>query len=260
MVSGGVAGPFGEVGSGDEEADFAFGGVGEVVGGEGAGGAAAVFFEFFGEFAGDADEAVWGDAVEEGEGGVEAVGGFEEDAGFVGVEGGGEDALALAAFDGEEAAEVEGVGGEAAADEGGEDGAGAGEDFDGDGGGVAGGDEALTWVGDAGHAGVGDVGDAFAEGEFAEELGAAHGFVVLVEADEGFADVEVGEEGAGVAGVFAGDEVDGGEGIAGADGDVAEVADGGGDDVEVAWLGRHGGRGGRGGGGKQGGWGGGDYY
>ncbi len=184
---------------------------------------------------------IGGEAEEEGEGGVEAVGGFEEDAGFVGVEGGFEDADSLGGFDGEEAAEVEGVGGEAAADEGGEDGAGAGDDFDGDVGGAAGGDEALAGVGDAGHAGVGDVGDGFALGEFGEELGAAHGLVVLVEADEGFADFEVGEEFAGVAGVFAGDEVDGGEGIAGAEGDVPEVADGGGDDVEVAGLGKHGG-------------------
>ena len=97
---------------------------------DGGGGAAAEFLEFLGEFAGDADELIRGDAGEEFEGAVDAVGAFEEDGGFGAGDGGGEGTFALAAFDWEEAAEHEGVGGEAAADEGGEDGAGAGDDLD----------------------------------------------------------------------------------------------------------------------------------
>ena len=129
---------------------------------DGGGGAAAEFLEFFGEFAGDADELIRGDAGEEFEGAVDAVGAFEEDGGFGAGDGGGEGTFALAAFDWEEAAEHEGVGGEAAADECGEDGAGAGDDLDAEVGAAAGVDETLTWVGDAGHACVGDVGDGFA--------------------------------------------------------------------------------------------------
>ncbi len=119
---------------------------------DGGGGAAAEFLEFLGEFAGDADEVVWGEAGEEFEGAVDAVGAFEEDGGFGTGDGGEEGAFALTAFDGEEAAEHEGVGREAAADEGGEDGAGTGDDLDAEVGAAAGVDETLAWVGDAGHA------------------------------------------------------------------------------------------------------------
>jgi hypothetical protein len=48
-------------------------------------------------------------------------------------------------------------------------------------------------------------------------------------ADEGFADFEVIEEAQGVAGILAGDEVGGFEDLDGAEGDVAQVPDGGGD-------------------------------
>jgi hypothetical protein len=48
------------------------------------------------------------------------------------------------------------------------------------------------------------------------------------------AEAEAGEETAGGAGVLAGDEVDGTEEGSGAFGEIGEVADGRGDDVEVA--------------------------
>ena len=49
----------------------------------------------------------------------------------------------------------------------------------------------------------------------------------------GRGDAEVVEELLGLAGVFAGDAVDALEDVEGAKGDVAEVADGGGDEVEA---------------------------
>ena len=99
--------------SGGEEDDdeFAFEGVGTVVGAEGGRGPQEGFFEFFGEFAGD--EKVAGgaefllDFVEEFE---DAVGGFVEDDGDGGV---GEFAESSSAGRGlvvEEAFEVEGGG------------------------------------------------------------------------------------------------------------------------------------------------------
>lgn len=172
--------------------------------------------------------------------------GFEEEVGFAGCEGVGEGGAAFAGFDGEEAAEVEGVAGEAGADECGDDGGGAGEDFQRGVGLDAGLDEAVSWVGDAGHAGIGDDGDGFTGAGCGSEFGCAPGFVVFVKGDEGFAgDAVVGEEGAGVAGVFAGDAVGGFEDLDGAQGEVGEIADGCGDDDDAA-AGFHGdGMGGR---------------
>ena len=57
--------------------------------------------------------------------------------------------------------------------------------------------------------------------------------VVLVAAYGGGGDFEVVEELLGLAGVFAGDAVDLLQDVEGAEGDVAEVADGGGDEVEA---------------------------
>lgn len=219
----------------DEEDDFAFWGVGLEVGEDFGGGAAVIGFEFFGEFAGDAGFGVGGDFGEDFEGSEEAVWGFEEEVGFAGGEGVGEGGAAFAGFDGEEAAEVEGVAGEAGADECGDDGGGSGEDFEWGIGLDAGLDEAVSWVGDAGHAGIGDDGDGFTCAGGGGEFGGAAGFVVFVKGDEGFAgDAVVGEEGAGVAGVFAGDAVGGFEDLDGAQGEVGEVADGGGDDDDAA--------------------------
>ena len=67
---------------------------------DGGGGAAAEFLEFLGEFAGDADEVVWGEAGEEFEGAVDAVRAFEEDGGFGAGDGGEEGAFALTALTG----------------------------------------------------------------------------------------------------------------------------------------------------------------
>ena len=55
---------------------------------------------------------------------------------------------------------------------------------------------------------------------------------VLVVGDEGRGDLEVGQEGAGVPGVFRRHQVGFAEEAQGAQGDVFQVADGRGDDVE----------------------------
>jgi len=56
---------------------------------------------------------------------------------------------------------------------------------------------------------------------------------VVVIADGGDAEAEVREQLGGLAGVLAGDAVDRGEHAQGAEGDVFEVADGRGDEVEA---------------------------
>ena len=100
------------------------------------------------------------------------------------------------------------------------------------------GDEAIAWIAHERHAGVTDEGDfgALLHGED-EFRGAGH-FVVLVIADERFADFVVGEEFLRVTGVLAGDLVGFFENAEGAEGDVLEVADGGADEVEAAGGGR----------------------
>lgn len=55
---------------------------------------------------------------------------------------------------------------------------------------------------------------------------------MLVVADERFSDFEMREQMAAVAGVFAGDEIDGFQNLQRAKRDVAEVSDGCGDEVE----------------------------
>lgn len=91
----------------------------------------------------------------------------------------------------------------------------------------------MAGVGDAGGTGIGDEGDV-AGGEGGEESVLAGAFVEGVVADEGSVNSEVGKEAAGVAGVLGGDEGDLAKGAEGAGGDVFEIADGGGDDVEGA--------------------------
>ena len=95
-------------------------------------------------------------------------------------------------------------------------------------------EESHSGVGDAGHSGVGDDGDRGAVAELLDELCGAHGLVVLVVGDEGFIDPVVLQEDSRVPGVFCGDEIDGAEGVESAQGDIGEVADGSGDEVEHA--------------------------
>jgi hypothetical protein len=198
-------------------------------------GAAVVGLEFLRQLAGDADTRGGIDIIQDLQGGDDSVRGFEEDAGFAGFEGGGEGAAALAGFHGKEAAEAEGVAGKTGADERGDDGGGAGQDFEGRVGFEAGLDEAVAGVRDAGHAGIADDGDGFPGACGGDKFGRAAGFVVLVERNERLAgNAVVGEQRGGVARVLAGDAIGGFQDLEGAQGDVAEVPDGGGDDDDAA--------------------------
>ena len=67
--------------------------------------------------------------------------------------------------------------------------------------------EALTGIGNPGHARIRNIGNAFAPAQFPEKLGGAHGFVVLMQADQRFTDFQMREEHAGVAGVLAGNQI-----------------------------------------------------
>ena len=96
------------------------------------------------------------------------------------------------------------------------------------------GDEAVAGVGDERHAGVADKGDICALLEGEHEFRGASQFIVLVVADERLANVVVGEELLGVAGVLAGDLVHFLEDAESAEGDVFEIANGGADEIEAA--------------------------
>ncbi|MFM1944056.1 MAG: hypothetical protein RI897_3038 [Verrucomicrobiota bacterium] len=147
---------------------------------------------------------------------------------------------ALPGFMGEETDEVEFVGGEAAGGEGGDDGAGTGDGFDAEAGLEDGADDAFAGVADSGGSGVGDERDGFALLQELEDLFCALVFVETKGAEEGFADAEVFQEEAGVAGILCGDAVAVLEDAEGACGDVFQITDGGGDEVESSGLERGG--------------------
>lgn len=137
---------------------------------------------------------------------------------------------------GEEADEVEFVGGQAAGGEGSDDCAGAGYGFDTEAGFEDGADDAFAGVADSGGSGIGDEGDGLTLLEELEYLSGALIFVEAEGAEEGFADIEMFQEQAGVAGVLSGDTMTVLEDAEGPCGDVLQVADGGGDEVERAGL------------------------
>src|SRR4030095_8690982 len=74
--------------------------------------------------------------------------------------------------------------------------------------------------------------DVFSGGELLDQLRGAARFIVLVIADERFADLEVLQQMAGVSRVFAGDQIDAFQDFERAERNVTEVADGSGDEVE----------------------------
>lgn len=74
----------------EDEGDFAAGWGGLELSREVGGGAAEELLEFFGDFAGDAGWAGWGEGGELVEGFGDAVGGVEVDVGDVALEGGAE--------------------------------------------------------------------------------------------------------------------------------------------------------------------------
>ena len=93
-------------------------------------------------------------------------------------------------------------------------------------------DQPVSRVGDAGHAGIGDQRDLRAAFEVHDQLGGPGHLVVLVIADGARLDAVVAEQLLGLARVLAGDQVDFFEHAQGAQGDVLEIADGRGDEVE----------------------------
>jgi len=96
-----------------------------------------------------------------------------------------------------------------------------------------GGDERLSRIGDAGCPGVADEGDV-ARGERIQEKVAAGALVEGVVADQGRLDAEVRQQAPGVPGILGGDRGHITEDAECAGGDVLEVADRRGDDVEGA--------------------------
>lgn len=95
-------------------------------------------------------------------------------------------------------------------------------------------DETMSRIGDQRHAGVADERDLCALFEGDEQFGRAREFVVLVIADERFADFVVVEKLLGVARVLAGDLVDFLEDAQGPQGDVFEIANGRANEVQAA--------------------------
>ena len=96
------------------------------------------------------------------------------------------------------------------------------------------GDEAMTGVTDQGHARIADESDGRAVFHGQDEFGGAGELVVFVIADQGLVNVVVIQKLQGVARIFAGDVVHLLEDAEGAEGDVLQVADGRGYQIEAA--------------------------
>ncbi len=117
-----------------------------------------------------------------------------------------------------------------------EDGGGARNDFDGKIFPAGCATDAFPWIGDAGHPRVGDEGDGLAGTNAVEDFCLAGRLIKFLVAEKRFFEAEMLEEESGVAGVFGGDEIGGGEGLAGAGRDIGEISDGGTNDKEATEI------------------------
>jgi hypothetical protein len=173
-----------------------------------------------------------GDGV--GEGLLDPVRGLVEDqgAGFAGEAG---QALAAGAGPGgEEAFERETVAGQPGHAQRGDQRAGPGDRTDPDACGAGGGDQPETGVADQRRAGVGHQGQRFAAAQARDQALALLGLVVFVQRDQALLDAVMGQQLAGVAGVLGADRGHSAQGLQRPRGEVAEMADRGGDDVQHA--------------------------
>jgi len=117
-----------------------------------------------------------------------------------------------------------------------EDGGGARDDFDGEIFAAGRANDPFSWIGDAGHPRVGDEGDGLAGTNAVEDFCLTGRLIKFLVAEKRFFEAEMLEEKAAVAGVFGGDEIGGGESLAGAGRDIGEIADGGTDDEETTEI------------------------
>ncbi len=113
-------------------------------------------------------------------------------------------------------------------------GAGAGHGIGRHAGGAGGAHQGEAGVGDQRRAGVGDQGQRLAGLELPHQLVGDAVLVVVVQGDQRPLDAEMRQQLAAGAGVLGGDAIDPGQDAAGARRQVAEIADGSGDDVQRA--------------------------
>ena len=195
---------------------------------------ATKFFVELGDLTGEAGKTIAENGGSVGDGVGDAVGRLVEDESAVFDAKAFEGALAFAGTSRKKTEKQELVVRKAGGREGGEErgGTGNGDDRDAMANGES--DQAMAGIGDEGHASITDQcnGGTFFHGE--HEFGSAGEFVMLVVADERLMDLEMIQEFEGVAGVFAGDLLNFFENAQGAEGDVFEVADGSGDQIEAA--------------------------
>jgi len=193
--------------------------------------------ELFGQLPADGDPGLSGqDFGGLGQSAGDPMGGFEIDGGVVAAGGGGELFFAWPGLGREKAAEIKRQGWQSAGDKGVEDSRGTGNDLNGKIFPAGGADDAFAGIGDAGHAAIGYEGNGLAGAKAVEQGGFAGGFVEFLVAEKRFLEAEMLQEQAGTAGVFGGDKVGGGEGFAGAGGEVGEVSNRSANDQQAARI------------------------
>src|SRR5205809_3838567 len=143
-----------------------------------------------------------------------------------------EGAGALAGFWGQKTAEVERIGGQARGGERCDDGGRPGNGDHRNAGANGGGGQSVSGVGHERHTGIGDQGDIGSGEQLGHQFLGARGFIVFVITDERPADFVVVEQVASMARILTSDQVHFAQGAYGAVGDVFQVADGRGHEIE----------------------------
>lgn len=216
---------------GYHDGDLALGRMFFKVGDEGGGGVAEILLEGFCEFARDADGSVRASDIECGECFEDSVRGLEVDAGLASLSSSGEFISTAATFDRQESAEKKPVAREAGTHKGCEDGRWPWEHADGESAFDTSADEPVAGVGNARHSSICDEGDMGSASYPICDILAPEGFVVSVQAEEGFFYAKVLQKQSAMPRILGGDEVGGLENFNSAEGDILPIADGCGNDA-----------------------------
>ncbi len=222
--------------TGEEEAEFAFGGACLKVRQQLQRGSLQEFLKMFGQLTGHADLARGINGIQGFQSFQDAVGRFVKNGGVGKGKGFSEDAGASSGFVGEKATKIERGCVKAGAHQSRDCGAGTGQDFDRKSGEARLADQPGAGVGDRGCAGITDKSHVKSFPHALNEVRCTGCLIVLMQAGLGFGDPVVFEEDARVACVFRSHKIAGMQGFQSPESDVAKVPDGGWNDGEHVLL------------------------
>ena len=170
-------------------------------------GAAAIFFEFFRQFPGDAHLCLGSDFNKDVEGFQQAMRRLKVDACFTTRDGAFQLRAAPAALHGQKSSKKEGISWKSGANERGKNGTGPGQDIYGESALPTSTDETESRIRYSWHAGICHKRDGFAAGDFLDQRRRAGGFIVLMQAEHRLLDVMLEQEHGRMTRVLGRDEI-----------------------------------------------------